>query len=126
MSATRRSIDQLVDDACRRLTRLSRERAFQAHHAGAILIEIRPQASRELEGALPGTEVVERTELEWRLDPASNTRLPIASYDLHVVVLCATGYSASHLAGDCRIVSRWLSDGIRQLPSRLWYRRLAR
>jgi rhodanese-related sulfurtransferase len=33
--------------------------------------------------------------LEWRLDPASETALPEASYDAHVVVVCSDGYSSS-------------------------------
>ena len=39
--------------------------------------------------------MIERTVLEWRLDPASTARLPIASYDLHVVIVCNEGYSSS-------------------------------
>ena len=60
-----------------------------------MLVDIRPQASREAEGTLPGALVVERTVLEWRLDPAGEARLPFASYDLHVVVVCNEGYSSS-------------------------------
>ena len=33
--------------------------------------------------------------LEWRFDPASPARLPVASYDLHVVVVCSEGYTSS-------------------------------
>jgi rhodanese-related sulfurtransferase len=33
--------------------------------------------------------------LEWRLDPASDARLPLAAYDLHVVIVCNEGYSSS-------------------------------
>ena len=36
--------------------------------------------------------------LEWRLDPASAARLPFASYDLHVVIVCNEGYSSSLVA----------------------------
>ena len=39
--------------------------------------------------------VIERTVLEWRLDPASLARIPIASYDLQVVIVCNEGYSSS-------------------------------
>jgi len=38
---------------------------------------------------------VERNVLEWRFDPASQARLPIASYDLQVVVVCSEGYTSS-------------------------------
>ncbi|MDX6298941.1 MAG: hypothetical protein QOF53_155 [Nocardioidaceae bacterium] len=60
-----------------------------------MLVDTRPQASREAEGDLPGAVVIERTVLEWRLDPASDARLPYASYDLHVVLVCNEGYSSS-------------------------------
>jgi rhodanese-related sulfurtransferase len=39
--------------------------------------------------------VVECNVLEWRFDPASDARLPIAAYDLPVVVLCPEGYTSS-------------------------------
>jgi rhodanese-related sulfurtransferase len=62
---------------------------------GALLVDIRPRSNRELEGELPGALVVERIHLEWRLDPASEARLPQASYDAHVIVVCNEGYSSS-------------------------------
>ncbi len=39
--------------------------------------------------------VIERNVLEWRLDPRSQARLPIAAYDLRVIVLCQEGYTSS-------------------------------
>jgi len=90
-----RSIDELLSEARGRLERLSAHEAYQAQQAGAVLIDIRPQASREAEGWLPGAVVVDRTVLEWRLDPASDSRLPFASHDLHVVLVCNEGYSSS-------------------------------
>ena len=43
--------------------------------------------------------VVERNVLEWRFDPRSDARIPEASYDLRVIVLCQEGYTSS-LAAD--------------------------
>jgi rhodanese-related sulfurtransferase len=91
----RRAIDELLAEARARLTRLSPHAAFEAQQRGAVLVDIRPQASREAEGELPGAVVIERTVLEWRLDPACPHRLPIAAYDLQVVVVCNEGYSSS-------------------------------
>lgn len=91
----RRSIDQLLIEARSRLARLTPHEAHGAQQDGAVLVDIRPEASREAEGCLPGSVVIERTVLEWRLDPASPARLPIASYDLHVVIVCNEGYSSS-------------------------------
>jgi rhodanese-related sulfurtransferase len=81
---------------------LSPEQAFAAQQRGAVLVDIRPQASREAEGALPGAVVIERTVLEWRLDPACDARLPIAGYDLDVVIVCNEGYSSSLAAATLR------------------------
>ena len=89
------SIDQLLDDARRRLARLDPQQAHAAQQAGAVLVDTRPQANRDDEGEIPGAVVVERTVLEWRLDPASDAALPIAGYDLEVVVVCNEGYSSS-------------------------------
>ena len=79
----------------RRLARLSPAAAFEAQQRGAVLVDIRPQASHDTEGELPGAVIVERTVLEWRLDPSSPHRLPIAAYGLQVVIVCNAGYSSS-------------------------------
>ncbi len=91
----RRSVDELLSEARSGLARLTPLEAYEAQQAGAVLIDIRPHASRAAEGSLPGAVVIERTVLEWRLDPASDARLPVASYDLQLVVVCNEGYSSS-------------------------------
>jgi rhodanese-related sulfurtransferase len=63
--------------------------------AGALVVDIRPAAFRADEGALPGAVVLERNVLEWRLDPASDARIPETAYDREVVVLCSEGYTSS-------------------------------
>lgn len=90
-----RSIDELLADVRGRLVRLSPQEAYRAQQAGAALVDIRPQASREAEGSLPGAAVIERTVLEWRLDPASDSGLPFAAHDVHLVIVCNEGYSSS-------------------------------
>ena len=94
--ATRpRTIDDVLDEARARLTRLSPLEAAGAVAQGALLVDIRPHAQRVAHGEVPGALVVERNVLEWRFDPASDARLPEASYDLQVVVLCQEGYTSS-------------------------------
>jgi rhodanese-related sulfurtransferase len=90
-----RSIDELLSQARAGLVRLSPHDGYAAQQEGAVLVDIRPQASRDAEGVLPGAVEIERTVLEWRLDPASDARLPWAAYDAHVVVVCNEGYSSS-------------------------------
>jgi rhodanese-related sulfurtransferase len=77
------------------LQRLDPRQALAAVRHGAVLVDIRPAAQRADEGEVPEALVVERNVLEWRFDPASDARLPVASYDLHVVVLCSEGYTSS-------------------------------
>jgi rhodanese-related sulfurtransferase len=91
----RRTIDDVLADARRRLDRLSPREAFVAQQRGAVLVDIRPQLNRDFEGELPGALVVERNVLEWRFDPASDARLDIANYDLRIVVVCNEGYTSS-------------------------------
>jgi rhodanese-related sulfurtransferase len=90
-----RTIDQVLADARGRLDRLTPERAAQAAAAGAVLVDIRPAAQRAAEGEIPGALIVERNVLEWRFDPASDARLPQASYDLRVIVFCSEGFTSS-------------------------------
>ena len=91
----RRTIDDVLASARQRLTRLTPSQARDAWDVGAVVVDIRPQAQRAAEGELPGALVVERNVLEWRFDPACDARLPIAAYDLRVIVLCQEGYTSS-------------------------------
>ncbi|GAA2494073.1 rhodanese-like domain-containing protein [Terrabacter carboxydivorans] len=85
----------MLADARGRLRRLTPEEAEAARADGAFVVDIRPAAQREAEGELPFATPIERNVLEWRLDPASDASLPIASHDLQVVVLCQEGYTSS-------------------------------
>jgi rhodanese-related sulfurtransferase len=89
------TIDAVLAVARSRLTRLSPAQAQLAVRSGALLVDIRPQAQREAEGEIPGATIVERNVLEWRFDPASAARLPVASYDLPVIIFCSEGYTSS-------------------------------
>jgi rhodanese-related sulfurtransferase len=89
------TIDAVLAAARSRLTRLSPAQAERAIQSGALLVDIRPQAQRAAEGEIPGATIIERNVLEWRFDPASAARLPVASYDLQVIVFCSEGYTSS-------------------------------
>lgn len=92
-----RSIDEILAAARSRLTRVTPEQACAELGDGAsTLIDIRPAAQRAATGEVPGSFVIERNHLEWRLDPASSARLPWATgYDLRPVVICMEGYTSS-------------------------------
>lgn len=78
-----------------RLRRVTPAQAVRARAAGAVIVDIRPVLQRSTEGELPGALVVERNVLEWRFDPSSDARLPVADHDLQVIVLCQEGYTSS-------------------------------
>ena len=94
------SVIDLLATARSGLVRLEPRAALAAWQSGGLLVDIRPAHQRAEEGAVPGALVVERNVLEWRFDPASDARLPVArDYDVDVVVLCSEGYTSS-LAAD--------------------------
>jgi rhodanese-related sulfurtransferase len=91
-----RSIDETLAAARARLTRVSPEQARATCDAGAMLIDIRTAAQRAAAGEIPGSVVIERNHLEWRLDPASDARLPwVTGYDVRPIVICEEGYTSS-------------------------------
>ena len=90
-----RTIDEVLAAARARLARVGPEQACREAAAGALLVDIRPQAQRAAEGEIPGALVIERNVLEWRFDPASAACLPLARYDLRVIVFCSEGYTSS-------------------------------
>jgi rhodanese-related sulfurtransferase len=88
------TIDQMLEAARGRILRLTPAEAESARSSGAVLVDIRPAAQR-VAGELPGALIIERNVLEWRFDSSSNARLPIADYDLQVIVVCQEGYTSS-------------------------------
>ncbi len=99
-----RSVDDLLWEARSGLDRHSPARAAAAAAQGALLVDIRPHAQRVREGEIPGALVIERNVLEWRLDPQSSARIPEASYDLAVVVVCSEGYTSSLAAAALQVL----------------------
>jgi rhodanese-related sulfurtransferase len=92
-------LDALLADARSTLARLGPAEAQAAIAAGALLVDIRPEAQRRREGEVPGALYVERNVLEWRFAPDSNHRLPDLAHDEQVVVvMCSEGYASSFAA----------------------------
>jgi rhodanese-related sulfurtransferase len=90
-----RTIDEVLASARTRLLRLGPAETAAAASRGAVMVDIRPAAQRAAEGEIPGAMIVERNVLEWRFDPACEARLPMAAYDLQVIVVCSEGYTSS-------------------------------
>jgi rhodanese-related sulfurtransferase len=108
------SIDQVLAAARARLQRLSPYEAYKAAtEAGAVLVDIRPEGQRAIEGSIPGSLVVERNVLEWRFDPASTARLPVATgHDVQIIVFCSEGYTSSLAAASLQDLGLWRATDI--------------
>ncbi|WP_328876670.1 rhodanese-like domain-containing protein [Streptomyces sp. NBC_00287] len=90
-------MDELLERVRATYVRVEPHEAFDAAQSGEVLlVDIRYAALRERDGLIPGALVVERNELEWRLDPRGSHRVPEAgSHDLRVVLFCNEGYASS-------------------------------
>jgi rhodanese-related sulfurtransferase/predicted metal-dependent enzyme (double-stranded beta helix superfamily) len=96
-------IDDLLSEARSGLRRLRPEAAFAALTDGAALVDIRPLEQRIVEGEVPGAIIIGRNVLEWRLDPASEARIPpLARADMRIIVMCSQGYASTLAAASLR------------------------
>jgi rhodanese-related sulfurtransferase len=90
------TVTDLLERARRRLRRLEPAEAARQIEEGALLVDIRPAAQREREGAIPEAIVLERNVLEWRLDPSSPWRIPeVLEHSQEMIVICSGGYTSS-------------------------------
>jgi rhodanese-related sulfurtransferase len=91
-----RTINEILASARARLIRVTPRQAFGELSGGAVLVDIRPAAQRAAQGEIPGSTIVERNHLEWRLDPTSDARIPQAvDHDVVWIVVCSEGYASS-------------------------------
>jgi rhodanese-related sulfurtransferase len=99
------SVDALLEQARAGMVRLDPYETRAAVAAGALLIDTRTDRQRARQGDLPGAIVIDRTVLEWRLDPKSDSRIPEATdHDVRIVVVCRQGYSSSLAAASLRAI----------------------
>jgi rhodanese-related sulfurtransferase len=90
------TVDDLLAEARRRLTRAEPATAFEALQDGATLIDIRAESQIAQDGAIPDALIISRNTLEWRLDPDCKHRHPDApGLGEHVIVMCNEGYQSS-------------------------------
>ena len=113
------TVEQMLSVARTRLRRLSPDEAYEAvAKAAAILVDIRPEGQRAIEGIIPDALIVERNVLEWRFDPLSSSRLPVATnHAIQVIVFCSEGYTSS-LAAQSAHPLRAMHEIHQQYPSR--------
>ena len=89
------TITDVLEQALRRYTRISPAQAAEEQELGALLVDTRTSDQRSRDGAIPGALVIDRTILEWRLDPTSPHHIPEArDHDVRVMLICAQGFSS--------------------------------
>jgi rhodanese-related sulfurtransferase len=107
------TIAEVLDRARERLSRVEPTAAHGEVGQGALLVDIRPQAQRALEGEIPGATVIERNVLEWRLDPASDARIPeAADHDVRILVICSQGFTSSLAAAALLDLGLWRATDV--------------
>jgi rhodanese-related sulfurtransferase len=95
------AVDLLLERARSSLVRVAASDLQAELDQGALLIDIRPIEQRERDGSLPGSIVIDRNVLEWRLDPTCAFRIAEAtSSDLRVILVCNEGYGSSIAAAN--------------------------
>jgi rhodanese-related sulfurtransferase len=125
-----RTIDEILATARARLLRLTPGQASAELSGGGVLIDIRPAAQRAVQGEIPGSIVVERNHLEWRLDPCSDARLSwVTGYDHRIIVFCVDGYTSSLAAAALQDLGlyratdviggyrAWVAEGLPSAPA---------
>jgi rhodanese-related sulfurtransferase len=105
-----RHIEELLADSRSGWTRVTPTDAATEVARGALMVDIRPLEQRRRQGDVPGAIVVGRTVLEWRLAPSSDHRIPQATPDARVIVLCGQGCSSSLAAASLRALGLDAAD----------------
>jgi rhodanese-related sulfurtransferase len=123
------TIEALLAEAQAAIPRYTPREARAAAARGANLVDIRPLEQRARDGLVPGAAIVDRNVLEWRLDPASDWRVPaLARRDVPLVLICNEGYQTSLAALTLRRlgldagdviggVQAWISEGLPLEPA---------
>jgi rhodanese-related sulfurtransferase len=116
-------IEERLAEARRGLHRMTPAEARLAQLQGALLVDTRTPWQRRAQGELPDALIIDRTVLEWRLDPSNEDHIPEAMPDSKVIIICRHGYSSSLAARSLQDlgidatdviggVAAWISDGL--------------
>ena len=94
-SARRLSLEALINRAAAQITRFSAPEAFSVSAEDGLIVDIRSQDARKLDGVVPGSLHIPRTVLEWRIaldSPWRNVHLD--GLDQRLILICDHGYSS--------------------------------
>ena len=86
----------MLEEARAVIDRATPAEAAAQMEEGAIVVDLRCDASRASTGVIPGSIPIARSVLEWRCDPSSGVSDPrVARPDERVIVVCEEGFSSS-------------------------------
>lgn len=89
-------ITVMVERARSRYQPVGPREGYEAMQRGALLIDTRDSDQRRRDGSIPGALVIDRTVLEWRVDPDSGATHPaINGLGTPMILLCQDGHSSS-------------------------------
>jgi rhodanese-related sulfurtransferase len=94
----RKTIDEYLEEARRRLRRVTPREAWEATRGGAVLVDTRSEDQRLRQGLVPGAISHPLSVLLWRLDPDCPTRNEKIPLDAEVILICREGYSSTFAA----------------------------
>ena len=108
------SVTQLLSHTRAKLERMTPEEALGEVTSAdemappTYLIDIRSEAQRREFGTIPGSIVIDRNELEWKLDPRSRNRLGpsavVDRFDVRVILLSHDGNASSLAARSLHMI----------------------
>lgn len=94
--AGRLTVHDVLAETRSHLVRLTPPEVLAALRGGALLIDTRSEDERRARGYVPESMHIPLSVLEWRVDPDSESHdEAIDSFDKHLILLCAQGYSSS-------------------------------
>ena len=102
------TIDHLLADVRSTYQRVTPAEAHRQAADGAVIVDIRPAWQRSEE--VPGSLIIERNHLEWRLDPASSARVEKATVGQRWIIVCQEGYASSLAAESVRRLGLDVTD----------------
>jgi rhodanese-related sulfurtransferase len=124
------TIDDLLNTARAGVVRVSAGEAASLHAEGALLVDTRNAERRRQDGVIAGSIVIDPNVIQWRLDPASPSRIgEVHDHSERVVVICHEGYSSSLVVASLRQLGlhratdvaggfrSWLAEGLPTVPA---------
>jgi rhodanese-related sulfurtransferase len=100
--SSRKRIDQALEEAAGRLSRVTALEAYNEMREGAVLVDTRSPDQRAAQGYVAGAVHHPLSTLFWRLDPdcpTSNEKIPL---DARVILICREGFSSIFAAAQLK------------------------